>query len=95
MKKIFRTLGIDTNEDDDIFLPEHASSRKKMQSMIQSKKEVINAIRVCFDSMEKIKLDKMIQLFSFMVRSNHQVLSEKDLKMFADHFKKNVKSQNP
>jgi len=64
--------------------------------MIQSKKEVINAIRVCFDSMEnKIKLDKMIQLFSFMVRSNHQALSEKDLKMFADHFKKNVKSQNP
>jgi hypothetical protein len=31
LKKIYRTLGIATDEDDDIFLPEHAQNRKKIQ----------------------------------------------------------------
>ena len=48
LKKMYRTLGVSTEEEDDIFRPVHKENRKKIEQMMKSRKEVVHAIKTCF-----------------------------------------------
>ncbi len=56
---------------------------------MKSRKEVVHAIKTCFQNIEKLKVDKLGQFFSFLVRSGvNDPLSEKDIRTICEHFKK-------
>ena len=51
LKKLYRTeaIGNINEEEDDLFRPIHAENRKVIASIVRSRSEVSNAIRVLFD----------------------------------------------
>ena len=64
--------------------------------MLQSRKEVAHAIKTCFNNIEKLKVDKLGQFFSFLVRSGAtDPMSEKDIRTICEHFKKGASLNQP
>ena len=84
LKKIYRTLGIPTEDEDDIFRVVHRQKRQKIQHMVQARKEVSYAVKTIFTNIDKLRADKLSQFFSFLVRSGFQEFSEKDIRVICE-----------
>ncbi len=51
---------------------------------MQARREVANAIKICFTNIDKLRIDKVTQFFSLLVRSGVQELSDREVKMICD-----------
>jgi hypothetical protein len=56
--------------------------------MVQARKEVSYAVKTVFTNIDKLRADKLSQFFSFLVRSGFQELSERDIRVICEQFKK-------
>ena len=54
-----------------------------------------HAIKTCFTEIDKLRIDKVTQFFSVLVRSGYQELTDRDIKVICEQFKKGLVPNHP
>ena len=88
-KRLLRNEGVQEDKDD-IFRSVYMEQRYKTSQSLRRRPEVLVALRAIFDDhINKIRIDKLGSIFSFLVKSQFPV-SQEDIKNLSKAFKRNL-----